>query len=254
MLKQKNTDNLRIKYRYIMSKSESTLLNMVVTLLVVTAIAGAGMGFVYKLTKEPIEEARRENKITAIKEVIQGFDNDPATESYKMLSSKGGGDSLIIYPAKQGGELIGVAIETISKKGFAGDVKIMVGMKPDGTIINYKVLEHKETPGLGTKMADWFKSDNKKQSIIDKNPGTNKLTVSKDGGEIDAITAATISSRAFLDAIQTAYDTYMGKTDAGSSASTKVKKEEVEESDANSSATQQVKDEKNTQNEEGGKK
>ena len=252
MLKQKNTDKLRIKYRYIMSKSESTLLNMVVTLLAVTAIAGAGMGFVYKLTKEPIEEARRQNKQAAINEVITGFDNNPDAESYELTSAEG--FTLKVYPAKKGDELIGVAIETMSNEGFAGDIKIMVGMKPDGTILNYKVLEHKETPGLGTKMADWFKSNIGNQSIIGKNPGKNNLTVSKDGGEVDAITAATISSRAFLKAVRTAYFTYEGKTDAGSSASTKVKKEEVEESDANSSATQQVKDEKNTQNEEGGKK
>ena len=98
-------------------------------------------------------------------------------------------------------EVITLAIETISKKGFGGEVKLMVGFTPDGTIINYMVLEHKETPGLGTKMDEWFKTDKKNQSILNKSLDKNNLTVAKDGGEVDAITAATISSRAFLDAV-----------------------------------------------------
>jgi electron transport complex protein RnfG len=201
-----------------MSKSESTLINMVLTLLIITAIAGASMGFVYKLTKVPIEAAKRQNQQAAINEVISGFDNDPNGEMYELKSAEG--FTLKIYPAKKGAELIGVAIETMSNTGFGGDVKIMVGMKPDGTIINYKVLEHKETPGLGTKMVDWFKNGG--GNIIGKNPGKNKLTVTKDGGEVDAITAATISSRAFLNAIATAYNTYKGTNDAVSSATTKI--------------------------------
>jgi electron transport complex protein RnfG len=79
----------------------------------------------------------------------------------------------------------------------------MVGFYPDGTIYNYSVLEHKETPGLGSKMDLWFTKDGK-GNITGKKPGTTGLKVSKDGGDIDAITAATISSRAFLDAINRA--------------------------------------------------
>ena len=94
----------------------------------------------------------------------------------------------------------------------------MVGFKPDGSINNYSVLEHKETPGLGTKMEPWFKTTDPTKAncnIIGKNPGTNNLTVSKDGGEVDAITAATISSRAFLEAVQTAYNEYKKTMEGG---------------------------------------
>jgi len=70
------------------------------------------------------------------------------------------------------------------------------------------VLEQKETPGLGTKMVDWFKTNKGNQSIIGKNPALANLTVSKDGGEIDAITASTISSRAFLFSIRNAYQAF----------------------------------------------
>ncbi len=189
-----------------MAKTESTLKNMVLTLLVITCVAGASLGFMYELTKGPIEAAKAAKQQAAIKEVVPGFDNNPGDEMYELTSDEG--FVLKLFPAKKGGELIGVAIETQTNKGFSGNIKVMVGLKPDGTIINYQVLEHKETPGLGTKMADWFKTDKGNQNILGKHPKSNNLTVSKDGGEVDAITAATISSRAFLDAIRVAYDTY----------------------------------------------
>jgi len=130
------------------------------------------------------------------------------------------GDKLEFYPAKKGNELVGTAVKTFTTNGFSGYIWIMVGFTPDGSINNYSVLEHKETPGLGTKMADWFKPTDPakaKASIINKNPGTTNFTVSKDGGDIDAITAATISSRAFLDAVQTAYNEYAKNQKEGGS-------------------------------------
>ncbi|WP_430814746.1 RnfABCDGE type electron transport complex subunit G [Carboxylicivirga sp. RSCT41] len=189
-----------------MAKTESTLKNMVLTLLVITCIAGASLGAMYELTKGPIAAAKAAKQQAAIKEVVPGFDNNPGEEMYELTSKEG--FVIKLFPAKKGGELIGVAIESQTNKGFSGNIKIMVGLKPDGSIINYQVLEHKETPGLGTKMADWFKSDKGNQSILGKHPKNNNLTVSKDGGEVDAITAATISSRAFLDAVRIAYETY----------------------------------------------
>lgn len=189
-----------------MAKTESTLKNMVLTLLVITCVAGASLGFMFELTKGPIAAAKAAKQQAAIKEVVPGFDNNPGEEMYLLTSKEG--LELKLFPAKKGGNLIGVAIESQTNKGFSGNIKIMIGLKPDGSIINYQVLEHKETPGLGTKMADWFKTDKGNQSIIGKHPKSNNLTVSKDGGEVDAITAATISSRAFLDAVRVAYETY----------------------------------------------
>jgi electron transport complex protein RnfG len=79
----------------------------------------------------------------------------------------------------------------------------MAGFKPDGTIINISVLQQKETPGLGTKISD----PGFKDQFMEKNPADFQLKVIKDGGQVDAITAATISSRAFCDAIERAYNT-----------------------------------------------
>ncbi|MUP37493.1 RnfABCDGE type electron transport complex subunit G [Labilibaculum euxinus] len=193
-------------------KKESTFTNMVLVLFVITLIASAALGAVYEITKEPIAKAKLAKKLNAIKEVVPEFNNNPSDEMYKVgLNEK---DTLEFYPAKKDGILVGTAVKTLTTKGFGGNVWIMVGFEPDGTIHNYSVLEHTETPGLGTKMVSWFKpteSSREKSSVINKNPGSINFTVSKDGGDIDAITAATISSRAFLDAIKTGYDEYMKK-------------------------------------------
>ncbi len=201
-----------------MAKTESTLVNMVLTLLIITVVAGASLGMVYKVTKEPIAMAKLAKQQKAIEEVVPGFDNNPTDEMYQLTSKEG--YALQVFPCKKGDELLGVAIATKTDKGFSGEIKIMVGLKPDGTIINYSVLEHKETPGLGSKMNDWFRGDNPKQSLINRDPSNTKMIVSKDGGDIDAITAATISSRAFLDAIMIAYTAYKENADAQSAKST----------------------------------
>lgn len=190
-----------------MAKTESNLINMVLALLIITLVAGGTLGMVYKVTKEPIAAAKLAKQKTAIESVVPGFDNNPTDEAYELTSAEG--YLLKVFPCKKGSELLGVAISSKTMKGFSGEIKLMVGLKPDGSIINYSVLEHKETPGLGSKMQEWFNSTEKpSQSVLGKNPSTDNLTVSKDGGDVDAITAATISSRAFLDAITIAYNTY----------------------------------------------
>ncbi len=227
-----------------MGKTASSLSNMVITLVIVTLISGTSLGYVYRLTKDPISEAAQSKQKESIAMVVPEFDNDPVSEMYEINSQEGG--KLKVFPAKKEGKLVGVAIESVTNKGYGGEIKVMVGFKPDGTIYNYQVLEHKETPGLGTKMVEWFKpkadgeaggkqnshlldqlfgikagAGGNNRSIIGKNPETANLTVSKDGGEIDAITAATISSRAFLDAIRTAYFSYAKAENTQSSTTQK---------------------------------
>ena len=187
-----------------MAKKESTFINMVATLFIVTFVSSAAVGYVYEVTKEPIAQAKLEKKTSAIRSVVPEFDNNPIEESYTIDSSLG---LLSFYPAKMGSQLVGTAIESITNKGFGGTVKLMVGLLPNGIIKDIAVLEHKETPGLGDKM-DKSKSDFSLQ-FNGKNPAKTKLSVSKDGGDIKAITAATISSRAFCDAVQRAYTSYM---------------------------------------------
>lgn len=191
-------------------KLESTFTNMVVVLTVVSLIAAYSLGSVFNITKEPIEQAALTKKLNAIAEVAPAFDNNPNAEMFKMLAidPAPGMDSIEVYPASKEGNIVGYAVKTYTMKGFSGLIEIMVGFEKNGTIKNYSVLKHTETPGLGTKMGSWFNIEAKpKQCINGKNPKDTKMKVSKDGGDIDAITAATISSRAFLDAIDRAYKT-----------------------------------------------
>lgn len=189
-----------------MAKKESTLTNMVLTLFFVTLGASTILGFVYEFTKGPIAAAKLARKNAAIKIVVPEFTNNPGIEFYKAMSTDGL-DSLVFYPAIKDSILVGVAVETITKNGFTGKIKLMVGFLPDGTINEIAVLEHKETPGLGDKMQR-NKSDFHVQ-FQGKKPGEFKLSVKKDGGDVDAITASTISSRAYCEAVERAYKTFM---------------------------------------------
>jgi electron transport complex protein RnfG len=177
---------------------------MVSSLVVVTLIASTALGYVYELTKGPIAEAKLAKKIRAIDQVVIEYDNNPVDEMYKIIIA-GTSDSLEIYPAKKGDKTVASAIRTFSPKGYGGNVWLMVGLLPDGNIQNISVLEHKETPGLGTKM----NNAEFKNLFIGQNPSTFNLKVTKDGGDVDALAGATITSRAFGQAIQLAYDTYM---------------------------------------------
>lgn len=188
-----------------MAKRESTFTNMLVTLLVVTGVAAAALGYVYDFTKEPIEVAKLKAQTEAITQVLPVFDQ--LGESYKV-QTESGGDSLELFPAYNDGELVGTAVKTYTRTGFSGYISIMAGIDKDGNFSGYSVLEHAETPGLGSKMDPWFKTDKGKQNVIGKNPETTDFHVTKDGGEIDAITASTITSRAFLDAMKRAYEAY----------------------------------------------
>lgn len=183
-----------------MAKVESNFKNMVLTLLVISLVASAALGLVYQSTKEPIAKAQMAKINSAIKAVVPEFNNQPLDESYKIAVD---GGELIFYPAKKDGQLVGTAVKTFSKNGFAGQIELMVGFLPDGSINKVAVVSHKETPGLGDKMDP--KKSNFSIQFEGKNPETFKLKVKKDGGDVDAITASTITSRAYCDAVERAF-------------------------------------------------
>lgn len=182
------------------AKKESSFFNMVSTLLVVTLAAGIALGAVFNLTEEPIEKAKKQKQEKAIKAVLADFDR---IESKNIQSAYDEDQDLLFNVAYKGDQFVGVAIETFTNNGFGGTIKLMIGLLPDGTINNVSVLEHKETPGLGDKMekskSSWSEQFNGKKG---------KVALKKNGGEIDAITAATISSNAFVDAINRAVETF----------------------------------------------
>jgi len=192
-----------------MKKKKDTFINMVVSLFAITIIAGFSLGFVNELTVGPIEKGKIERKVNALKQVLPEFDNNPV-EEIQLVKSEFAKDSVEVYPAFKNNEFVGAAIIGSTEKGFSGLIKIMVGFTPDGTIKNIEVLEQKETPGLGTKMKD----EKYLAQYREKKPSDFNLKVTKDGGEVDALTGATITSRAFGEAVQMAYDEFIKNNDA----------------------------------------
>jgi electron transport complex protein RnfG len=192
-----------------MKKKKDTFINMVVSLFAITIIAGFSLGIVNELTVGPIEKGKIERKVNALKQVLPEFDNNPV-EEIQLLKSEFAKDSVEVYPAFKNNEFVGAAVIGSTEKGFSGLIKIMVGFTPDGKIKNIEVLEQKETPGLGTKMKD----EKYLAQYREKNPSGFNLKVSKDGGEVDALTGATITSRAFGKAVQMAYDEFIKNNDA----------------------------------------
>lgn len=182
---------------------KSSLKNMVLTLFLITLVSGGALGLVYSLTKDTIDASKVAKTTGAISQVLPEFDNNPTQDTVSVVIDN---IPVMVHIGKKGGEVTGYAVQTATKQGFSGEIKMMVGFKADGEIYNIEVLQHNETPGLGSKMAD---PDNVLLvSFQGKNPAELTLAVRKDGGDIDAITASTISSRAYVDAVKRAYEAY----------------------------------------------
>ena len=200
-----------------MKKLESTLLNMLLVLTGVAVVMGGILAYVNHLTEGPIAEQKEKALADGIKAVMVCNDLEVAKTDEVKQNVDGKELTYIIYQVKdaQGNDL-GAAVESTTM-GFGGDLKVLVGFNPEGQILGYTLLEHAETPGLGAKADQWFQKG-QKGDIIGKDP-KEPLTVSKDGGQVDAITASTITSRAFLKAVNQAYNAYKvtptdGKTGA----------------------------------------
>ena len=178
-------------------KKESTLINMVVALLVITAVSGGVLGLVYGLTKDTIAQVEIKKNQKAIQEVLP-LEGEIEYKEQTINFESTDFPCNLAYD-KQTKEFKGIAIKT-NEGGFGGKIELMVGILADGTITGTSVLSHSETPGLGANMTGKFKDQ-----FVKKNPAEFKLAVTKDGGNVDAITAATITSRAFTKAVDKAY-------------------------------------------------
>ena len=189
---------------------KSTLFNMVTVLFCITLVASAGVGAVNMITAEPIAASKQKAVEDAILAVLPAFEQSTAEE---MTIDE---MPITVHKAVNGNDLVGYAVETMTKSGFNGVICLMVGFSPEGQVLNVNVLEQAETPGLGTKMCD--EGNPLISSIKGKNLESMKLVdgrlaVRKDGGDVDALTAATISSRAYVDAVNRAYMAYKSVVD-----------------------------------------
>ncbi len=179
---------------------KSTLFNMVAVLFSITLIASAGVGAVNMITADAIAEANALATKQAVENVLPSFESN---ETDDMVIDD---MAIKIYTAKSGDEIVGYAVESMTKNGFGGVIRLMVGFSPEGKILNVNVLSQAETPGLGTKMCD--EGNVLIGSIQDKDPDDMSFSVKKDGGELDALTAATISSRAYYEAVKRANEAF----------------------------------------------
>lgn len=205
-----------------MKKLQSTWYNMAIVLTLIAVIAGAALAYVNNMTKTVIAEINQQNEDQAKKDVLCA--DEIKVESEVTINVDG--KDFVVYNAGEKG----CAVKAVDPQNasFGGDLTIMVGFDPDGNILGYKVLNTNETPGLGAKAGEWFQKDGR-GCIIGKNPAAGALTVTKDGGDVDAITASTITSRSFLRAVNAAYDAYRQSLGRGP----------MPQTDAQTGATQQ---------------
>ena len=154
---------------------KSTLVNMVAVLFTITLVASAGVGYVNMITVGPIAEAKAAATQSALRAVLPPFDRTETTElTLDELP-------VAVHTARSGEAVVGYAVETASKNGFSGMIRMVVGFDATGRVLNVNVLEQNETPGLGTKMAD--EGNPLFASFEGRNPGEMKLAVKKDGGD-----------------------------------------------------------------------
>ena len=192
-----------------MEKLKSNLPNMVGILTTVAVLCGGIRAYVNDLTGAARKEAAQNALNAGIEQVMGGKCKVEKPDTI-IRTVDGKKLTYIAYKTDKG-----TAIQSTDPNGFGGNLTVLVGFNNAGDILGYTILETAETPGLGAKADKWFQSvetggNSEKSSIIGKNPAKNQLRVTKDndGGEIDAITASTITSRAFLRAVQEAYNTY----------------------------------------------
>lgn len=174
---------------------ESSLKNMMLCLGAITFVCGALLACVYILTEEPIADAAKARTEAAISAV------SPQFASLEEISEP---DGTPMYVARDADNGIVSLVVNASSSGFGGKLSLMVGFLPDSTIFNTAVLGHSETPGLGAKCTESVFADQFKGF----NPSVSRLKVRKDGGDVDAITASTITSRAYCTALQNAVDKF----------------------------------------------
>ncbi len=203
-----------------MKKLESTFSNMVIVLVAVAVITGGILAWCNQVTKTPIEEQAKLTLANGIKDVM-GVADLRVLSSDSVKQNIGGKDFefVVHQTADASDRSLGAAVES-TVGGFGGDLKVLVGFSTEGQVLGYTILQTAETPGLGAKADKWFQKDGKGCIVGKQMSADNPLTVSKDGGDIDAITASTITSRAFLKAVNQAYSAYSGKQTDGQSGAT----------------------------------
>jgi electron transport complex protein RnfG len=203
-----------------MSSENVKITPLVLSTGLISCVATALMAWVFVITEAPIAAAQQQKNTAALSQVLPAFDNQPTKESVAL-------NGVTFYTARKNGQITGFAGATISTKGYAGEISVLAGLKPDGTITTVLVTKQSETPGLGTVVAERIREKTisgiiagKKETGLPPNKildqfngmkavaGQTPWAVKKDGGDLDAITGATITSRAVGGAVFTIAETF----------------------------------------------
>ena len=180
-----------------MSDTQNTAAAMIGVLTAIAIISGTALGFTDLLTRDRIEANRIERRMAAVRAVLPEFANEPAAEEWSHPDLP----AHLAFPGRnEQGDITGIAIQTRVSSGYGGNLTVVTGLTPDSVVTAVFVLQHAETPGLGARITE--------QAFRDQFAGINLSeqtpAVQQDGGSIDAVTAATLSSRAVAEAVDRA--------------------------------------------------
>lgn len=208
-----------------MSNDKVKIFPLVLSMGLISCVAAALLAWVFLITEAPIKTAMKQKTNAALQQVLPAFDNQPAEEAVTL-------GEVTFYVARKDGQIAGFAGEAVSHKGYGGDVTVLAGIKPDGTLGTVLVTKQTETPGLGTVVCGRTREKTLsglikgiKETGLPPNPILDQFTgmkaeagqaqwaVKKDGGDLDAITGATITSRAVADAVFTIAETFAAQRD-----------------------------------------
>jgi electron transport complex protein RnfG len=173
-------------------------LRMTCVLTALCLAAGLLLAEIRKITAEPIEEAERAAGMRAVEAVLPPHDNDPDRDRVEI---RAGGKTWVFFVATDAGGYAGAAFAARSERGYGGAIDVVVGVTAGNTLKGIEIVAHRETPGLGSKIeSPAFRRGFEGRNALDP----SWCRVSKDDpgrGGIDAVTGATISSRAVAGAV-----------------------------------------------------
>lgn len=183
------------------------LLAPAAVLTIICAVAALALAAVHSGTQPVIAEQERAFRMRSVKQAIPGYDNHPDQD---VVTIEHEGRQVCVFRGRDGDDVNGVAFEWTQGGGYSGNIKVLVGFTPDGEVacnsgdggerfVGLQILQHAETPGLGANMEDegW----RRQFCGHDLEDGDTYWRVRKDGGQVDSLTGATITTRVVSEAI-----------------------------------------------------
>jgi len=182
----------------------------VIILVLITTIAGFCLSLVYTVTQAKIEASKQAEISEALKNVAPFMTDSPEVHTFDYDNARAVKTPVTIYDVVKNGNHLGAALKLTTPEGYAGDITFLMGVNAGGAITGFEILETRETPGLGAKASD---KDIFWGQFVGKTLDSMDFRVKKDGGDVDAITASTITSRAITHALEEGlkiYNAYRG--------------------------------------------